>query len=97
MQPSQSDVWGILPLRFESELTAQKLESRRLWGLSEQFGPVGDNSSGERARREIIDGLAEQALIQSPNQRVFPKWTQRTPRYREGSRPGVWVRADDER
>ena len=34
--PSQSDVWGILPLRFESELTAQKLEIR-LWGLSEEL------------------------------------------------------------
>ena len=55
--PSQSDVWGILPLRFESELTAQKLEIWRLWGLSEEFGPVGNNSTGECAGREIIDEL----------------------------------------
>jgi len=56
--PSQSDVWGILPLRFESELTAQKLEIWRLWGLSEEFGPVGNNSTAECAGREIIDELA---------------------------------------
>src|ERR1700681_3299025 len=55
--PSQSDVAGILPLRFESELTAQKLEILRRWGLSEQFGPVGDSSPGERTRRELVDGL----------------------------------------
>ena len=55
--PSQSDVWGILPLRFESELTAQKLEIWRLWGLSEEFGPIGNNSTGECAGREIIDEL----------------------------------------
>ncbi len=55
--PSQSDVWGILPLRFESELTAQKLEIWRLWGLSEEFGPVGDNSTGACAGREIINEL----------------------------------------
>ena len=54
---SQSDVWGMLPLRFESELTAQKLEIWRLWGLSEEFGPVGNNSTGECAGREIIDEL----------------------------------------
>jgi hypothetical protein len=53
MKPSQSNVWGISPLRIESELTAQKLEIWRRWGLSEQFGPV--------------DGLAEQARRQSPN------------------------------
>ena len=53
--PSQSDVWGILPLRFESELTAQKLEIWRLWGLSEEFGPIGNNSTAECAGREIID------------------------------------------
>src|ERR1700738_1733887 len=35
--PSQSDVWGMLPLRFESELTAQELEIWRLWGLSKEF------------------------------------------------------------
>ena len=57
MLPSQSDVWGILPLRFESELTAQKLEIWRLWGLSEEFGPVGNNSTAECAGREIIDEL----------------------------------------
>jgi len=56
--PSQSDVWGMLPLRFESELTAQKLEIWRLWGLSEEFGSVGENSTGECAGREIIDELA---------------------------------------
>jgi hypothetical protein len=28
----------MLSLRFESELTAQKLEICRLWGLSKQFG-----------------------------------------------------------
>src|SRR6267142_5385306 len=55
--PSQSDVWGILPLRFESELTAQKLEIWRLWGLSEEFGPMGNNSTAECAGREIIDEL----------------------------------------
>ena len=43
--PSQSDVWGVLPLRFESGLAAQKLEIWRLWGLSEEFGSVGDNST----------------------------------------------------
>ena len=73
MQPSQSAVWGILPLRVESGLAAQKLESWRRWGLSEQFGPVGDNSSGERTRREIIDGLAEQARRYSRQIKVFSR------------------------
>jgi hypothetical protein len=89
--PSLSDVWGILPLRVESELTAQKLESWRRWGLSEQFGPVSDNSSGERTRRKIVDGLAEQARRYSRQIKVFsPKWTQRAPRYREDFRTIRW-------
>src|SRR5712671_6225352 len=55
--PSQSDVWGILPVRFESELTAQKLEICRLCGLLEEFGPAGGNYTGEREEQEIIEEL----------------------------------------
>jgi hypothetical protein len=73
MQPSQSNVWGILLLRVESGLTAQKLEIWRRWGLSEQFGPVGDNSPGERTRRELVDGLAEQARRYSRQINVFSR------------------------
>ena len=60
--PSQNDVWGISPLRVESELTAQKRESWRRWGLSEQFGSVSDNSSGERT--------SVNSLMGSPSRRV---------------------------
>src|SRR5260370_41527586 len=66
--PSQSSVWGILPLRFESELAAQKLEIWRLGGLSEEFAPIGNNSTGECAGREIIAWFARQleASIHEP-------------------------------
>jgi hypothetical protein len=47
----------LVTLRLESELTAQKREIWRLWGLSKEFGLVGNNSTGECAGREIIDEL----------------------------------------
>jgi hypothetical protein len=55
--PSQSHVWGVLPLQFHSELTLRKSEICRLCGLSEEFGPAGDNYTGEREEHEIIDEL----------------------------------------
>jgi hypothetical protein len=48
---------GNVTLRFESELTAQELEIWRLWGVIEGVRPVGNNSTGECAGREIIDEL----------------------------------------
>jgi hypothetical protein len=61
-----SDVWGILPLRFGSELTAQKVEIWRLWGLSEEFGSVGDNSSA--LYRVTITGWVPLETCQDPAQ-----------------------------
>jgi hypothetical protein len=55
--PSQSLVWGVLPRRFESELTVHKLEICRLYGLSEEVGPAGGKVIDEREGREIIDEL----------------------------------------
>jgi len=55
--PSPSLVWGVLPLRFESELTLCKLEICRLYGSSEDSEPAGGNLIGEREGREIIDEL----------------------------------------
>jgi hypothetical protein len=37
--PSQNDVWGISPLRVESELTAQKLESWRPSSVTRRLIP----------------------------------------------------------
>ena len=43
----------MLSLRFESELTAQKLENLPALGFVEGVRPVGNNSTGECAGREI--------------------------------------------
>jgi len=55
--PSQSYVWGVLPPRFEAELSAQKMEIWRLSGLFEVFGPLGDNFTGEAEGEEMIKEL----------------------------------------
>jgi hypothetical protein len=55
--PSQSLVWGVLPARFQSELTLQKSEICRLSGLLEEYGPAGPNYTGEGEENKIIEEL----------------------------------------
>jgi hypothetical protein len=55
--PSQSLVWGVLPARFQSELTLHKSEICRLSGLLEEYGPAGANYTGEGEEHKIIEEL----------------------------------------
>jgi hypothetical protein len=55
--PSQSLVWGVLPARFQSELTLHKSEICRLSGLLEEYGPAGANYTGEAEEHKIIEEL----------------------------------------
>jgi hypothetical protein len=55
--PSQSLVWGVLPARFQSELTLHKSEICRLSGLLEEYGPAGANYTGEGEEPKIIEEL----------------------------------------
>ena len=54
---SQSHVWGVLPLQFESELTLHKSEICRFCGLSEEYGSADGNFNREREEKEIIEEL----------------------------------------
>jgi hypothetical protein len=84
--PSQSDVWGILPLRVGSELTAQKREIWRLW--------VCWSSSRLSAITPPVNARDVKSLMGSPSRRVdtvgkltcFPEMDSRAPRSREDFR-----------
>lgn len=54
--PSQSDVWGMLPLRLQQSDRSKDSDLAAL-GFIEEVRPVGNNSTGECAGREIIDEL----------------------------------------
>jgi hypothetical protein len=65
--PSQSLVWGVLPARFQSELTLHKSEICRLSGLLEEYGPAGANYTGESEEHKLIEeltGFLVQAVAQ---------------------------------
>lgn len=55
--PSQSLVWGVLPVRFQSELALHKSEICRLSGLLEEYGPVDANYTGEGEEHKLIEEL----------------------------------------
>src|SRR5882672_11083980 len=78
--PSQSDVWGILPLRFESELTAQKLEICRLCGLLEEFGPAGGNYTVSAKNRKSLRSSLESSCRRSLSPSVGGPWQARAKR-----------------
>ena len=72
--PSQSLVWGVLPARFQSELTLHKSEICRLSGLLEEYGPAGANYTGEGEEHKIIEeltGFLVQAVAQEALDRQF--------------------------
>jgi hypothetical protein len=54
---SQSHVWGVLPLQFQSALTLNKSEICRLSGLLEEYGPPGASYTGEGEEHKIIEEL----------------------------------------
>lgn len=54
---SQSHVWGVLPLQFQSALTLNKSEICRLSGLLEEFGPADGNYTGECEEHKIVEEL----------------------------------------
>jgi hypothetical protein len=72
--PSQSFVWGVLAVRFQSELTLQKSEIWRLSGLLEEYGPAVDDHNREREQKTIVEeltGLLVQAVIEEATHRLF--------------------------
>src|ERR1700694_5458939 len=72
--PSQSHVWGVLAVRFQSELTLQKSEIWRLSGLLEEYGPAVDDHNREREQKAIIEeltGLLVQAVTHEVAERQF--------------------------
>jgi len=73
--PSQSFVCGVLAARFQSELTFQKSEIRRLSGLQEEYGGVADGDFyREREQKALIEeltGLLVQAVTHEAANRQF--------------------------
>ena len=57
--PSPSYVWGMLPVRFEIELTRHRSEICRLCGLYEEYGSDDGNFNAQREENEIIDELTK--------------------------------------
>jgi hypothetical protein len=55
--PSQSHVWGVLPLQFQSALDLSKSEICRLSGLLEEYGAAGANYTGEGEEHKLIEEL----------------------------------------
>ena len=77
---SQSHVWGVLPLQFESELTLHKSEICRFCGLSEEYGSADGNFNREREEKEIIEeltGVLVQAVALEARDRQFTNSTGR--------------------
>lgn len=73
--PSQSHVWGVLSLRFHSELTVSKSEVCRFCGLLKEFGSGDDNVNREREEKEVIKeltGLLLQAIAEDAAARHSP-------------------------
>jgi hypothetical protein len=63
MQPqaalhSRNYVWSVLAPRFSAGLKARAWELWRLSGLDEEYGPLGENFTGERETQEMSDEIA---------------------------------------
>jgi hypothetical protein len=71
--PSPSYVWGMLPIRFEIELTRHKSEICRLCGLYEEYGSDDGNFNAEREEVEIVDELTKSWCRRSLRMRKFAK------------------------
>jgi hypothetical protein len=56
--PKQSDVWSVLGPRFSAGLKDRQSELWRLSGLDEEYGPPGENFTGERETQEMSDEIA---------------------------------------
>lgn len=62
MQPqaalsSPSYVWGVLGLQIAAGLKDREAELWRLAGLDEEYGPRGENFTGERETKEMTDEI----------------------------------------
>jgi hypothetical protein len=68
--PSQVYVWDVLPSRFQSELTLDKLEICRLCSLPEQSGSTDGDFNREFEEKQIIDELAD-ILVQTVDEHVI--------------------------
>jgi hypothetical protein len=60
--PSQSYVWGVLGPRFSAGVKDRASELWRLSGLDEEYGPLGENFTGEREIKELSDEIAGHLL-----------------------------------
>jgi len=60
--PSDSYVWGVLGPRFSAGLKDRASELWRLSGLDEEYGPLGENFTGERETQEMSDEIAGHLL-----------------------------------
>ena len=88
--PSQSLVWGVLPARFQSELTLHKSEICRLSGLLEEYGPAGANYTGEGEEHKLIEeltGFLVQAVARDAAQQITNSTGRRVGRPRDAIIP----------
>src|SRR5450759_2590018 len=68
--PSQVYVWGVLPSRFQSELSLHKLEICRLCSLPEQSESTDGEFNREFEEKQIMDELAD-ILVQAVDEYVI--------------------------
>jgi hypothetical protein len=60
--PTPSYVWGVIALRIAAGLKDRERELWRLTGLDEEFGPRGENFTGERVR-EMTDEITAFLMV----------------------------------
>jgi hypothetical protein len=56
--PSEGYVWSVLGPRLSAGLKDRAWELWRHSGLDEEYGPLGENFTGERETQEMSDEIA---------------------------------------